>query len=123
MFRELKILIKDLSYLKALRKMLAQLGLCSLKKCILQRKIRWNDEFKGQMFFSHRTTCDVAYRILWNDVKSDKNDRLLLDMKIDDQNFVLLNIYNANIKKEWLITLTELKNMLNRVNNMHVLSK
>lgn len=39
-------------------------------------------------------------------------------MKIDDQNFVLLNIYNANIEKEQLSALTELKSMLNNVNNI-----
>ena len=42
--------------------MLAQLGLCSFRKLILQVKdeIRWNDEFKEQKFFSHGTTFSWA---------------------------------------------------------------
>ena len=39
-------------------------------------------------------------------------------MKIDDQNFALLNSYNVNIEKEQLSTLVELKNMLDKVNSV-----
>ena len=74
--------------------MLPQLGLCSLRKHILQRKIGWNDEFKRHMCFSHGTTsCRVTVRYFATktfkkkDIKCDKNERpLLLDAKIDDQN-------------------------------------
>ena len=70
-----------------------------------KNEIRWNDEFQGQMFFSHETTSSCWVGIGYfrtnffkvEDMKSDKSGRLLLDAKID-QNFVLLNIYNANIE-------------------------
>ena len=79
------------------------------------------------MCFSHGTTsCRVTVRYFATktfkkkDIKCDKNERpLLLDAKIDDQNYVQLNIYNANIENEQLrSTLSELYNMLNNVNSM-----
>ena len=57
-------------------------------------------EFKGQMFFLHGTTW--GYKKLQKSLASSpwcNNGRL---------NFVLLNIYNTNIEKEQLSTLTKL---------------
>lgn len=73
-------------------------------------EIRQNVEFRGQMFFSQRTTsfCSVAIWYLkilakslkMEDIKSNKNGHLLLlDAKTENQHFVLLNIYNTNIEK------------------------
>ena len=77
------------------------------------------------MFLSQRTNLLFAIaffgtkRFKEEDIKNDKNGNLLLlDVKIDDQNFILLNIYNANIEKEQLSALTELKTILNNVNNI-----
>ena len=90
-------------------------------------EIKWRDEFKRQIFFSRGTTssCDIAIGyfgtniFIVEDIKTDKNGcLLLLDAKIDNQTFVLLNIYNANLEKELLITITELKNMLNNISNI-----
>ena len=40
------------------------------------------------------------------DAEIDKNGRLLLlDVKLVDPNFTLLNVYNGNTKQEWLNTL------------------
>ena len=77
------------------------------------------------MFLSQRANLLFAIaffgtkRFKEEDIKNDKNGNLsLLDVKIDDQNFILLNIYNANIEKEQLSALTELKTILNNVNNI-----
>ena len=79
------------------------------------------------MCVSHGTTssCGVTIRYFGKkpckveDIKSDKNCRLLLlDAKIYNLNYVLLNTYNVNIEKEQLSTLTELKNILNNINNI-----
>ena len=81
------------------------------------------------MFFSQTaiSSCGIAIgyatmeQNLWvRRCKIDKNGCLLLHdvIKIDDQNFVFLSIYNASIEKEELKTLAELKNMLN--NNSEV---
>ena len=104
--------------------MLAQLELCSIRKRIPQRKMRQGgvDELKRQMFFSNGaiSSCGVAIGYFrtksfkLENIKSVKNGCLfLLDAKIVDQSFALLNIYNANIVKEQLSALIEHKNMLN----------
>ena len=65
----------------------------------------WNDEFEGQLFFSHDKTnfCDVAigfvgtkaFNIL--NIKLDNLGRILVvEIKIDDSVFVLIKIYNDN---------------------------
>ena len=64
-------------------------------------------ELKGPLFFSHRKTssCGVAIRYIENkvdilDKKADKNGRILmLDVMIDETNFVLVNIYNSNTEQ------------------------
>ena len=72
--------------------------------------------------FSHTEQLPLVTLLLAyfaDDLKSDKNGRLLFfDAKIDDQSFALLNIYNADLEKEELSTLTAIKSMLNTVNNI-----
>ena len=51
--------------------------------------------------------------------KMNRNGCLLpLDMTIDDQNFVLVNLYNANTEKNQLNAFNELSEMLKSVNNI-----
>ena len=72
-------------------------------------EIRWRDEFHGDLFFFHRKTnsCGVAIgfyvsKIIEQTNKvSDKSGRILLvEAKIDDMIFLLINIYNANTESE-----------------------
>ena len=74
---------------------------------------RWADEFKGKMFFSHGTSnsCGVAIGYFGSKafvVKSELSDNhgriLLLNVKIDNQDYILINLYNANTEKEQLNT-------------------
>ena len=69
---------------------------------------KWADELKGPIFFSHGKTnsCGVAIGYIGNnkvdvlDKKIDKNGRILiLDVMVDEINFVLVNIYNPNTKR------------------------
>ena len=43
---------------------------------------------------------------------------LLLDITVDEQNVVLVNLYNANTEKDQLNTIDELSEMLKTVNNI-----
>ena len=43
---------------------------------------------------------------------------LLLDVILHDQNFVLVNLHNANTEKDQLNTIDELKEILKSVNNI-----
>ena len=68
------------------------------------KSILWNDDFKRTLFFSHGTTNSCGVSIGYSgaksfilEEKSDKNGRFLLfDVTIDEQNFVLVNLHNAN---------------------------
>ena len=70
---------------------------------------QWEDEFKGQLFFSHgkSNSCGVAIGFygakkleLLNKCSDNAGRILLLDVKIDDTVFVLVNIYNANTEND-----------------------
>ena len=50
------------------------------------------------------------------DKKTDKNGRILIsDVMVDETNFVLVNIYNANTKTEQVTTLLHLGKMLETI--------
>ena len=75
---------------------------------------RWSDEFKGQFFFSHRKTnsCGVAIAYYGSTnisvltTRTDSEGRIiLLDMKYDDKNYILCNIYNPNHEANQVDTL------------------
>ena len=81
----------------------------------------WNDEFEGQLFFSHGKTnsCGVAIGFVGTkalnilNIKRDNLGRILvIEVKIDDSVFVLINMYNANTESEQLHTLNDLINIL-----------
>ena len=87
-----------------------------------------NDDFKGTLFFSHGTTnsCRVAIgysgrrSFILEERKTDKNGcLLLLDVAVDEQNFVRVNLYNANTVKDQLNTINELSGILKGVNNIN----
>ena len=81
----------------------------------------WNDEFEGQLFFSHGKTnsCGVAIGFvgtkalnILNTKRDDLGRILAIEVKIDDSVFVLIDIYNANTESEQLLTLNDLINIL-----------
>ena len=81
----------------------------------------WNDEFGGQLFFSLGKTnsCGVAIGFVGTTtlnilkIRRDNLGRILvIEVKIDDSVFLLINIYNANTKSEQLQTLNDLINIL-----------
>ena len=51
--------------------------------------------------------------------KTDKSGIiLLLDVIIDEQNFILVNIYNANMEKDHVNNIDEFSKMIKNVNNI-----
>ena len=89
---------------------------------------KWADELKGHIFFSHGKTnsCGVATGYIGcNKVdvlnkKSDKNGRIsILDVKVEVTNFVLINIYNPNTKKEQVSTLHDLDKILETIKDLY----
>ena len=75
----------------------------------------YNDEVKGKLFSSHgqRNSCEAAISFIGNtsfEVSNKKQDEsgriLMLDMKVSDNDFLLINLYNSNKESEQLNTLS-----------------
>ena len=79
------------------------------------------------MFFSHGSTnsCGVAVGFCGLkslhviDKKSDENGRILIiDAKVNDEKFLLVNLYNSNAECEQIKMLDTLKNLLEDIDNI-----
>ena len=82
---------------------------------------KWPDNFGGNTFFSHgkRNSCGVlifyigTYNFVVTNQKTDNNGQILiLDVTINDVNFVLINLYNANTETEQVSVLNNLSSLL-----------
>ena len=80
-------------------------------------EIKWKDDFKGEVFYSHGKSNSCGFLICFIGSKRlfirnklpDKDDPILnLDIDIDDENFILINLYNPNTEAEQLKTLSKL---------------
>ena len=71
---------------------------------------KWKENFKGHVFFSHRKTncCGVLVPTLEKKllmlIKKQETDKeghiLILDVSVNDSEYILINLYNTNIEKE-----------------------
>ena len=83
--------------------------------------INWRGDFKGELFFLHGTTnsCGVmigylgSNKIKVNRIKKyNQGTILIVDADIDEETFVLINIYNVNTETEQIETIYELDRLL-----------
>ena len=90
-------------------------------------EIKWREEFKGELVFSHGKTNSRGVAIGFYGSKtieqinkiSDKSGRILLvEATVDDTVFVLINIYNANTESEQLETLLDLVSIIDKVKDI-----
>ena len=90
--------------------------------------IRYHDDFQGQLFFSHGKTNSRGVAIGYYGKKSfellskfnDKSGRvLILEVKIENEVLLLINLYNANTENEQLSTLSDLSNMLEKIDDIN----
>ena len=81
------------------------------------------DNFSGNTFFSHgkRNSCGVlisyigTHNFVVNNQKTDNDGRILiLDVTINDVNFVLINLYNVNTETEQVSILNNLSSLLEK---------
>ena len=106
------------------REKIANNGILFLQKTYTSHDIviNWRDDFKCELFFfSHGTTnsCGLMTRYLgsnknkFNRIKNDNQGRILMvDAAIDEETFVLINLYNANTEIEQIKTIYELDQLL-----------
>ena len=87
-------------------------------------EIKWKDDFKGEVFYSHckSNSCSLlicfigSKRLFIRNKLSDNDGRILiLDVDFDDENFMLINLCNPNTEAEQLKTLSKLKEMLTKL--------
>ena len=88
---------------------------------------KWNHEFNGKLFFSHGKTnsCCVViafYGIINYSVQKQLIDSegriLILEVEIENENYLLINLYNANTETEQLKTLSILSTLLEQIQNI-----
>ena len=93
-----------------------------------KKKKKWNDDFQGQLFFSHGKTNSCRVAIGYYGKQSfellskfnDKSGRVLtLEVKIENEVLLLINLYNANTENEQLSTLSDLSNMLEKIDDIN----
>ena len=86
---------------------------------------QWKSQWGGEIFFSHGTSnstgCAIAFSenfpVKINSITKDAGGRLLiLDVSINDENFLLINLYNANSESDQLTVLDLLLSKLDGVN-------
>ena len=87
-------------------------------------EIKWKDDFKGEVFYSHSKSnsfgvliCFIGSKKVFIRNKLSDNDGriLILDVDIDDENVILINLYNPNTEAEQLKTLSKLTEMLTKL--------
>ena len=120
--------LKRIKIFEYLKKKLGSNGFLLLQEThsSLPDKKKWVDEYL--FFFSNSKTsyCGVATGYIGSnkvnvlDKKIDKNGRILiLDVKVDESNFVLVNIYYPNTKTEQVATLHDLDKMLETIRDLY----
>ena len=87
-------------------------------------EVKWNDEFRGKIYYSHGklNSCGVLI-VSYGDEKinvkkrlTDKNGRILiLDIEIDNSEYIPTSLCNSNTELEQLYTLEERLSLLNNV--------
>ena len=86
-----------------------------------QNEIRWIDDFNGQIHYSHSksNSCSVFIAFFGSIIytvrkkASDKHRRILImEALVEDTEFILINLYNANTENDQLTTFSELINLL-----------
>ena len=114
---------KQIKMFKYFREKIANNGILFLQETHSSHDTvsNWRDDFKGELFFSRRTTnsCVVmtgyigSNEIKVNRIKNDNQGRILIaDADINEEIFVLINFYNANTETEQIKTIYELDQLL-----------
>ena len=82
---------------------------------------QWNDEFKGQLYFSHGKTNSCGVLIIFygnvnvvvkNQFNGGNGRILILKVTTDDTEYLLVNVYNVSTEQEQLRPLQNLSVML-----------
>ena len=105
---------KRLKLIQYFKDKIGSIGVLFLQETHSNSKIeqKWKEDFKGQVFFSHGKTSSCGVLIAYlgtetffvNKQEIDKEGRILiLNVAINDSEYILINLYNANTEKEQMM--------------------
>ena len=84
--------------------------------------IRWKDDFKDGHPHRKSISCVVLICFIYskklfirNKLSGNDGHILIIDVDIDDENFILIKLYKLNTEAEQLKTLLKLMEMLNKL--------
>ena len=118
---------KRLKLIKYLKDKLSSSGFLFLQETHSTEKneASWKKDFNGQVFFSHgkSNSCGVLIcyygsnkPVIKNQLQDNDGRILILNLTIDEENFILVNYYNPNTETQQLEKLQELNSMLSTLN-------
>ena len=121
---------KGVKILEYFRNKVAPKGLLFLQEMhsSVETEKQWNDEFKGQLYFSlgKISSCGVLtgfygnINVVIKKQLNDKNGRILiLEVTIDDTEYLLINVSNANTEQHQPKTLQNLFILLENFDNFY----
>ena len=99
-----------------------------LTHCSVDVQKKWNDDYQGQLFFSHGKTNSWGITVGYYGKKSfellskfnNKSGRIIIiEVKIENEVLLLINLYNANTENEQLSTQSDLSNMLEKIDDIN----
>ena len=94
----------------------------------MSKKKKWNHDFQGHSFFPHGKTnsCGVAIGYyakksfeLLNKINYKSGRVLIIEVKIESNVVLLTNLYNVNKENEQLSPLSDLSNMLEKIDDIN----
>ena len=110
---------KRLKLIQYFKDKIGSTGVLFLQETHSNNKIKqeWKEDFKDQVFFSHGKTNSSGALIAYfrkktffvNKQKTDKEGRILiLDVSINDSEYVLITLHNGNTEKEQIDVLNNM---------------
>ena len=123
MLKEFNVLKKRLKLIEYFKNKITTNGILFLQETPSSSddQQKWRDNFGGNTFFSHRkrNSCSVlvsfigTHNFIVNNQKTDNDGWILvLDVIINNVNFVLINLYNTDTKTEQVSVLNNLSSLL-----------
>ena len=127
--KEIQSFEKRIKFFEYLKKAIVSCGFIFLRETHsnIHDEKKWNGEFKRKLFFPHgqSNSCGVAIGVIGNmsfevsNKKQDESGRIpILDVKVSDSDFLLINLYNANKKSEQLNALSAVCNLLDDITDL-----
>ena len=116
---------KRLKLIQYFKEKIRSTGVLYLQETHTSRKVqlKWKEDFKGHVFFSHIKTdsCGVLTAYFGKEtfaVKKQETGKegriLILDVSVNDSEYILINLHNANTEKEQINVFSNMFAVLKR---------